>query len=349
MTHPRLQPFEGKRVLVTGHTGFKGSWLAAWLHRLGADVHGFALPAPERGAFHDLNADTLCSTTIGDVRDPDAVKSAVDSCNPDLVMHLAAQPLVRLSWADRAMTYGTNVMGTVNTLEASLANDSVRGVVCVTTDKVYLNNEEGRPFVEGDRLGGHDPYSASKAAAEIAVAPYHSPQFMGLREVPVVTVRAGNVIGGGDWSADRLVPDIARALEAGENITLRRPNAVRPWQHVLDCVYGYLLVGAEMLEANPLSRAYNLAHDGGAATVIEVTSAVVKYWGASEDRIVVEAEDDAKEAGLLTLDPALAQKELGWAPAWTLDESLEETVRFYRDTTLGGEQLDSHMAITGAR
>jgi CDP-glucose 4,6-dehydratase len=341
-----LQSLSGKRVLVTGHTGFKGAWLAAWLHELGADVHGFALPPSDRGAFHDLGVAGFTTTIDGDVRDPAAVDAAVAAARPDIVLHLAAQPLVRRAWADRRSTYETNVMGTVNVLEASLSTDGVAGVVVVTTDKVYENNEQGRPFVEGDRLGGHDPYSASKAAAEIAAGPYRSSGLMGLHEVPVVSVRAGNVIGGGDWSADRLIPDIARALEAGEKIVLRRPDAVRPWQHVLDCVHGYLLVAASIFEGRPLAPSYNFAHDGGAATVIDVTRSVVDNWGASEDTIVIERELNAAEAGLLTLDPALAHRDLGWTPAWTLHESIAETVRFYRDPTIGPAQIAQHMTAS---
>lgn len=345
----RLQPFRGARIFVTGHTGFKGAWLARWLHELGADVRGFALSAPARGAFDDLGVDRLVDTITGDVRDRSALAKAVADHAPDLVLHLAAQPLVRLSWIDREATFATNVMGTVNALEASLAVPSVQGVVCVTTDKVYENNESGRPFAESDRIGGHDPYSASKAAAELAIVPYRSAELMGLRHVPVVSARAGNVIGGGDWSADRLIPDIARALESGDKVVLRRPDAVRPWQHVLDCVHGYLLIGAAILEGRELSPAYNFAHDGGAATVIDVARTVVEHWEAPADSIVVEREDNNAEAGLLTLDPSLARGELGWEPAWTLAESIAETVRFYRDPSVGAAQLEEHMAITGKR
>lgn len=345
----RLEPFRGKRIFLTGHTGFKGAWLAAWLHELGADVRGYALPAPERGAFNDLGIDRFVESVIDDVRDPKALSAAVVAYEPDLVLHLAAQPLVRLSWVDRDATFATNVMGTVNALEAALAVGSVQGVLCVTTDKVYENNETGEPFKETDRIGGHDPYSASKASAELAIAPYRSAELMGFRHVPVVSGRAGNVIGGGDWSADRLVPDIARALEQGDKVVLRRPDAVRPWQHVLDCVHGYLLIGAAMLEGKPLAPAYNFAHDGGAATVLEVANAVVSHWGAPADSIVVERENNNAEAGLLTLDPSLARKELAWEPAWTLDQSIAETVRFYRDPSVGPAQLEEHMAITGQR
>jgi CDP-glucose 4,6-dehydratase len=349
VTPPRLATLEGRRAFITGHTGFKGAWLATWLHALGAEVHGFALPPPDRGAFHDLGVADIAQTVVGDVRDGDALSEAVAACAPDLVFHLAAQPLVRLSWVDRRSTYSSNVMGTVNALEAGLSCESVAGVVCITTDKVYLNNEEGRPFVEGDRLGGHDPYSASKAAAEIVIEPYRRGALMGLRDIPVVSVRAGNVIGGGDWSEDRLLPDIVRALEAGSKVILRRPDAVRPWQHVLDCVYGYLLVGAAILEGRALAPAYNFAHDDGEATVLDVTRAVVRYWGATEDQIVVERETNAKEAGVLTLDPALARRDLGWAPAWTLDESIRESVRFYLETSVGPAQIAEHMAVSAAR
>ena len=349
MNRAALDTLRGSRALVTGHTGFKGAWLAAWLDLLGAEVHGVALAPPPRGAFVDLEVGAFAHTIEADVRDADAVDRAVAAVRPDVVFHLAAQPLVRASWADRRATFGTNVMGTVNVLEASLAVDSVRGVVCVTTDKVYENNEDGRAFQEGDRLGGHDPYSASKAAAELAIRPYRRSDLMGLNAPPVTSVRAGNVIGGGDWSADRLIPDIVRALEADENITLRRPDAVRPWQHVLDCVHGYLLVAASQLDDRPLSPAYNFAHDGGAATVLEVTRAAVKHWGASEDRVVIERETDAQEAGLLTLDPALAHKELGWRPAWTLDETIAETIRIYRDPSAGRTQIEEHMERTASQ
>lgn len=349
MTAPApLELLNGARVLVTGHTGFKGAWLAAWLHQLGAHVHGFAFDPPARGAFHDLGVAGFVDTTEGDVRDPAAVDAVVAAVQPQLVFHLAAQPLVRHAWADRRSTYATNVMGTVNVLEAALADSACRGVVCVTTDKVYENNEQGRPFVEHDRLGGHDPYSASKAAAEIAIGPYRRAELMGLRDVPVVAVRAGNVIGGGDWSADRLIPDIVRWLEADKPVVLRRPDAVRPWQHVLDCVYGYLLSAASILQGRALSPAYNFAHDGGAATVLQVAQAVVRNWGAADDVIVIEREDTAAEAGLLTLDPALATAELGWRPAWSLEEAIAQTVRFYLDPSIGREQIARHMAATAS-
>ena len=343
-----LDVYAGRRVFLTGHTGFKGAWLAAWLDMLGADVVGFALPPGERGAFVDLGVAGRISSLTGDVTDAEGVGTAMRGASADLVFHLAAQPLVRTSWADRRTTFATNVMGTLNVLEAALAAPSVAGIVCVTTDKVYENDEAQHAFREGDRLGGHDPYSASKAAAELAIRPYRSAALMGLRQVPIVSARAGNVIGGGDWSADRLVPDIARALELGEPIVLRRPDAVRPWQHVLDCLHGYLLIGAAMLRGTPLAPAYNFAHGGPTATVLEVAEAVVSEWGAPPDRIVIRREADGAEAGPLILDASLAQHELGWRPAWSLPESIRETVRCYRDPSIGRSQIADHMQTAGA-
>jgi CDP-glucose 4,6-dehydratase len=323
--------------------------LAAWLHILGADVHGFAFAPPPRGAFADLAVAGCVHSVEGDVRDPDAITVAVARAEPDIVFHLAAQPLVGAAWADRRTTYATNVMGTVNVLEASLAAPTVRGVVVATTDKVYANANAGRPFGEADRLGGDDPYSASKAAAEIVLAPYRRGDLMGLRGVPVTTVRAGNVIGGGDWSPDRLIPDIVRALEAGDAVALRRPDAVRPWQHVLDCLYGYLLVAAAQMEARPLAPAYNFAHDGGNATVLDVARAAVRAWGAADDRITVERATDDREANLLTLDARLARTDLGWAPVWSLEESIAATIRAYRDPAAGRAQIEEHMERAAAK
>jgi CDP-glucose 4,6-dehydratase len=339
----------GRRAFVTGVTGFKGAWLACWLHLLGVEVHGLGLAPPARGAFHDLDVAAFASTTTADIRDADTVAIAIGAAQADLVFHLAAQPLVRAGWNDRRTTFETNIIGTVNVLEAALATATVEGVVLVTTDKVYENREEQRPFVETDRLGGHDPYSASKAAAELVIEPYRRSELMGLHAARVVSARAGNVIGGGDWSADRLVPDIVRALTAGQPITLRRPDAVRPWQHVLDCVWGYLLIGAAMLEGRPLAPSYNFAHEQGAATVLDVTKAVLRHWGAPDGSVVIEREDDEKEAGFLQLDPARAQRDLGWGPAWSLERSIEETVRFYKNPSVGRSQIEDHMATVDSQ
>jgi CDP-glucose 4,6-dehydratase len=341
---PQLDQLRGKRVFVTGHTGFKGAWLSTWLNMLGAEVFGLALPPPARGAFHDFGVDKFARSTIGDVRDADAVRAAVDASQPDLVFHLAAQPLVRRAWADPQTTFAVNVMGTVNVVHAALSAPPVRGVVVVTSDKVYENDESGRRFVESDRLGGHDPYSASKAAAELALVPYRDSAVMGLSGAPVVSVRAGNVIGGGDWSVDRLIPDIIRALETGEKIVLRRPDAVRPWQHVLDCVRGYLLVGAATLEARELAPAYNFASDDKPAKVHDVARMVVDAWGASRDVVIIEHDDSVSEAHTLRLDAGLARRHLGWAPALSLREAVQQTVDYYRRPTIGCDQIAASFA-----
>ncbi len=347
---PGLDGLRGNRVLVTGHTGFKGAWLSAALGLLGADVAGAALAPPALGAFHDLGlADEVDHHEV-DIRDAAAVARVLDATRPRLVYHLAAQPLVRASWADPLTTFATNVVGTANVVDAALRCPDVEAVVVVTTDKVYENHGEGRPFVEDDRLGGHDPYSASKAAAELVLRPFRSAEHLGLAPRPVVSVRAGNVIGGGDWSDDRLVPDIVRACQAGTDVVLRRPDATRPWQHVLDCVSGYLMIGARALAGAVPSEAYNLAHAGGTRTVFELATAILDAWPDTATQVRVEREDDDAEAALLELDPARARDELGWHPAWDLDEAIVETVRYYRGaedlSRLGRDQIERYLAAT---
>ncbi|WP_436793934.1 CDP-glucose 4,6-dehydratase [Actinospongicola halichondriae] len=349
---PRIDPaaqFAGRKVLLTGHTGFKGSWLATWLDLLGADVAGYSDEVPKQGAFHDLGVDEFVESHFGDVGDVEALGRTVDAVQPDVVFHLAAQPLVRASWRDRISTFATNVMGTVHAVETALACPSVQAIVVITTDKVYENDNLGRSFREGDPLGGHDPYSASKAAAEIVLSPYRDASHMGLDPRPLVSVRAGNVIGGGDWSDDRLVPDIVRALAAGEQVTLRRPDAVRPWQHVLDCLSGYLLVSAAMLDGRPVADSYNFAHSAGEKSVLDVARRAAASWGAPDDAIVIDRDDSTAEATLLQLDATLAMDDLGWGPRWSVDQAIDETIRFYRSdemAALGRRQIEEHTAAS---
>lgn len=355
MRAPSLLPAEslrGRTVLITGHTGFKGSWLATWLDVLGARVVGLSNEVPERGAFHDLGLESFVENEYADVCDPAAVSAVVASVGPDVVFHLAAQPLVRASWKDRISTFETNVMGTVHTVEAALASPAVRAIVVVTTDKVYENRNQGRSFVETDRLGGHDPYSASKAAAEVALSPYRDAAHMGFEPRPIVAVRAGNVIGGGDWSQDRLLPDIMRALDRDEAVTLRRPDAVRPWQHVLDCLWGYLLVSTAMLDGHPVADAYNFAHSTGERSVLDVTRRAVEMWGASPEAIVIDRDDSTSEAMLLQLDAGLAAKDLGWAPKWTVERAVDEAIRFYQaadPAAFGRDQIAVHTRSAALR
>lgn len=340
---------EGRRVLVTGHTGFKGAWLALWLDELGATVVGISDDSPPSGAFEALGVDDFVAGHTLDIRDRTAVSNVVTDAAPDLVFHLAAQPIVRASWVDPVATFETNVLGTVHVVEAALRTSSVRSTIVVTTDKVYENANDGRMFVEDDPLGGHDPYSASKAAAELALVPYRDPVHMGLEPHPIVSARAGNVIGGGDWAADRLLPDIVRALQSGGEVVLRRPDAVRPWQHVLDCLWGYLLLASATMDGAEVAHSYNFAHSSGRRSVLEVASLTADAWGAPRSAIRVERDESTAEAELLQLDATRAREQLGWSPKWTVEQAIAESVRFYRSddaATTGREQLAEHMAAT---
>ena len=323
--------YQGKRVLVTGHTGFKGSWLCAWLHRLGADLCGLAL-APDQTPDHFSLLDTPMRSELCDIRDPEGVKRVLQSFRPELVFHLAAQPLVRVSYRHPRETFETNVMGTVNLLEACRQTPSVRAIVAVTTDKCYANPETGRPFTETDPLGGFDPYSASKGAAEIAAASYRS-AFFGAEDSPALaTARAGNVIGGGDWAADRLIPDLVRAASAGRPAEIRFPNAVRPWQHVLEALSGYLALGAKLFEDRQrFASAWNFGPvEAGSFTVEQVVAMAQSEW----DKVRYEKDetpDQPHEAGRLLLDCTKARKLLRWRPVWNTETAVRRTVRWYRD------------------
>jgi CDP-glucose 4,6-dehydratase len=321
----------GKRVLLTGHTGFKGSWLALWLQTLGARVTGVALPPPTQPSlFEQAGVGTDIASHIQDIRAAEPLARLVAQAQPEVVFHLAAQPLVRASYREPVETFATNVQGTVHLLEAVRQVDSVRVVQVITTDKVYENREWPWPYRETDRLGGHDPYSASKAAAELAVLGYRN-AFLEARGVSVASVRAGNVIGGGDWAEDRLLPDCVRAFADGRPVTLRRPGAVRPWQHVLEPLSGYLrLAQRQWEEPAAFAGAWNFGPDAsGEATVGEVAHLAASAWGGAE---VVEAPDaDAPhEAGRLTLDASLARFRLGWQPRWNVDQAVAATLSWYR-------------------
>jgi CDP-glucose 4,6-dehydratase len=307
-----------------------------WLHALGASVHGYALNPPTNPSLFDAAhvATMLTSDTRGDLADRERLESLVRAVEPEVVFHLAAQPLVRESYRAPITTFSTNVMGTAHLLEAARGVQSVRSVVVVTTDKVYENSERELPYSENDRLGGRDPYSASKAAAELVAASYRASFFSNQEIAPrVATARAGNVIGGGDWATDRLVPDCIRAFANNTPLRLRRPDSVRPWQHVLEPVAGYLML-AQQLETADGARyasAWNFGPDAsGDRTVGEIAALVARAWSGGAHVICESSSADLHEAGVLRLDSSRARTALGWGPRWTLEDALERTVSWYR-------------------
>lgn len=329
--------FAGKRVLLTGHTGFKGSWLALWLRHLGAEVTGFALAPDYDGShFELLGLDRDIRHVLGDIRDLDALARVVDDTRPEVVFHLAAQALVRRSYDDPKTTFDTNVGGSVNLLEALRHCDSVRALVFITSDKAYLNKEWPWGYRENDELGGHDPYSASKAAAEMAFMAYRHSFLERRADLGVASTRAGNVIGGGDWAQDRIIPDCMRALRDGQPIRLRNPLATRPWQHVLDPLHGYLRLGAALLDdPRRFTGAWNFGPElDKGLTVRQVAERAVAGWGGGE--IVEEAEADAPfEHRLLQLSIDKAKLDLGWRPKWSSERAINETVDWYKRVTGG--------------
>ena len=321
--------WRGKRVLLTGHTGFKGAWLALWLHRLGADVTGLALAASEPSLSASVGIDPLVTSRIVDLRDAAAVACVVRHAKPQIVLHLAAQALVRASYHDPLATFATNTMGTAHLLDALRGAADVRAAVVVTTDKVYLNREQPVAYREDDPLGGHDPYSASKAAAEIVAASYRS-AFLEAQGVAVATARAGNVIGGGDWSEDRLIPDAVRAWSSGAVLDVRRPDAIRPWQHVLEPLAGYLRLAESIWVEPRLAGAYNFGPVlDETASVGDVLTLARAAYGTGEWRSLARASDP-HEAGQLALDSARATSSLGFAPRWDLPEAVRRTMLWYR-------------------
>jgi CDP-glucose 4,6-dehydratase len=329
-----------RRVLVTGHTGFKGAWLSLWLQALGARVTGLAPGPPTRPSLYELAGvgAKMSDECALDVRDAGGVLEALREASPEIVLHLAAQPMVRRSLRDPAMTYAVNVMGTVNVLEAvRQAGGEARAVVVVTSDKCYENSgEASRLFVEGDPLGGADPYSSSKACAELVTAAYRSSFFASEEDasragtqIRIASARAGNVIGGGDWGEDRLVGDIVRAVGAGEPVRVRNPGAVRPWQHVLNPLSGYLLLAQELWRGDEAARAWNFGpRAGDARTVGWIVERLGALWGGA---LTWELDEGANppEAGHLALDSGNAERGLRWRPGWDLEEALERVVEWH--------------------
>nr|WP_281062585.1 CDP-glucose 4,6-dehydratase [Labrys okinawensis] len=327
--------WRGRKVFLTGHTGFKGSWMALWLHRLGAEVTGFALPpAADQPLFAAAGVDGSVRSILGDLRDAEAVRRAVEATQPEIVLHLAAQALVRRSLADPLETFGTNVMGTVHLLEALRSLPALACILAVTSDKVYLNEETGEAFHEDDKLGGKDPYSASKAAAEIVTYSYARSYFDKAR-VPAATARGGNVIGGGDHSADRLVPDIVRAVRGGKPLELRHPEAVRPWQHVLDCVNGYLVYAERLATVADTPRALNFGPDPSRPLPVSaVADAIFQALGRKPDWLHKPVPGSI-EMKALTVDSERARSLLGWQDRLAGPASLEWTAQWYAAEAAG--------------
>jgi CDP-glucose 4,6-dehydratase len=318
----------GRRVLITGHTGFKGSWLCYWLRLLGAEVSGFALPPEQNPALFDaLKLQDQVHSIMADISDLAAIKEALAEAQPEVVFHMAAQSLVKPSYDSPVETYQTNVMGTVNLLESVRQHSSVKALVVVTSDKCYENLERLEPYTEQDRLGGHDPYSNSKACAELVTASYRA-SFFENSATAVASARAGNVIGGGDWSAHRLVPDIVRAWQTGNPLSVRNPDAVRPWQHVLEPLSGYLLLAQKLVEQGKrYARAWNFGPDMQAMQPVRcLVETAKRYYPGFE---WVTQPHPQHEAQLLTLDCSQAQQELDWLPVWTLESALEKTLAWY--------------------
>jgi CDP-glucose 4,6-dehydratase len=338
----------GRSVLVTGHTGFKGAWLSLWLTSLGARVSGLALEAGKPSFFEATGLDGAMSGTLGDIRDQAVVNRAFRDAGPEVVFHMAAQSLVRASYRDPVGTYATNVMGTLHVLEAARGAGGVRALIVVTSDKCYENREWAWGYRERDRLGGHDPYSSSKACAEIATSAYRRSYLeAGAGTGPAVaTVRAGNVIGGGDWAEDRLVPDLVRAITAGRKPVLRNPAAVRPWQHVLDPLGGYVTLAERLLDSpSPqLCDAWNFGpREDSARPVDWMTERFLRAWGTAQDWIH-DASAQPHEAQQLRLDTAKARQLLGWEPAIELEQAIDDTAHWYRGHAAGAGGRDLALA-----
>ena len=345
--------FKGQRVLITGDTGFKGSWLALWLKMLGAEITGLSLPPQqEQDHYNVLGLKSKLRHIDGDIRNFDTVRSVFQEAKPMMVFHLAAQPLVRHSYKDPKLTYDTNIGGSVNILEAVRLTDSIHSVVYITSDKCYKNKEWVWGYRENDELGGFDPYSSSKAAAEIVFSSYMDSFFKDRPDFGAASVRAGNVLGGGDWSTDRIVPDCIRALMAGEAIVVRNPAATRPWQHVLEPLYGYLLLAAQLLK-NPkkYSGTWNFGPSAENIKPVEVLARkIVECWGSGKIILAEKQTAGLHEANLLHLCCDKAKQKLNWSPIWNFDRTISETVNWYKhqasfqsEEPLSHSQLNSYM------
>lgn len=341
-----MKSWLGRRVFLTGHTGFKGSWLALLLSNLGAQIRGYALdPCTEPNMFSLASVRIVVDDIRGDIRDYAKLEASMTEFAPEVVFHLAAQPIVRRSYADPLGTYATNVMGTVHVLEAVRKTPSVRAVVCVTTDKCYQNQEWVWPYRETDPLGGYDPYASSKACAEIVSAAFRSsffpPERLHEHQVALATARAGNVIGGGDWSEDRLIPDLVRGFSSGQPVLIRCPNATRPWQHVLESLHGYMMLAQELLAQHArCASSYNFGpSDDDIWPVERIATKLAEMWGNGASWIH-DSVPSVHESNILRLDASKARVELGWKPRLGIQTALEWTIGWYRAWNRGDNMAE---------
>jgi CDP-glucose 4,6-dehydratase len=338
MQAPNKKFWKNKRVLITGNTGFKGSWLSIWLDLLGAEISGISLPAITKpNLFTEAKISNLMHTDFIDIRDNSKILSAIESFQPEIVFHLAAQALVRESYRDPLYTFSTNIIGTANILDTFRKVSSIKTFVIITTDKVYENLEKGVPFLEGDRLGGIDPYSSSKAASEIVINSYRSSYASDKDNISIASARAGNVIGGGDWSQDRLIPDAMKAWNLDQEILIRSPSSTRPWQHVIEPLFGYLILAEKLYDCKELEGAYNFGpNPDEVALVKDVITKAHKFFGKGS--IAWRDERDGPyESKWLSLNVDKAKESIGIKQKWKLDASIEKTINWYREYYSGSD------------
>ena len=338
----------GKHIFLTGHTGFKGSWLSLWLQSLGAEVTGYALEPPTSPSLFEIaNVGKGMHSVIGDIRDLDSLKKTMKEANPDILIHMAAQPLVRYSYINPVETYATNIMGTVHVLEAARENKNIKAILNVTSDKCYDNKEVNRGYKEHEPMGGFDPYSNSKGCAELVTSAYRN-SFFNIAKyeehgVALATARAGNVIGGGDWAEDRLIPDFMRAIQAKQKVSIRNPHAIRPWQHVLEPLYGYMMLCQKLYEeGSHFSESFNFGPDEKDAKNVEwIAGHLVKTWGEGAAYEIASNASSLHEAHFLKLDCTKAHQKLGWQPKWNINIALDKICEWNKALT-NGENMYLH-------
>jgi CDP-glucose 4,6-dehydratase len=338
--------WKSKKVFITGHTGFKGSWMSLWLQEMGAVVKGFALePNTIPNLFTQANVGSNMDSEIGDITDLNQITESMKSFNPEILIHMAAQPLVRLSYQEPALTYATNVMGTVNVLEAARKCSNLKAIISVTTDKCYENREWPWGYRENEPMGGHDPYSSSKGCAELVTSAYKKSFFNDENSAFLASARAGNVIGGGDWSADRLIPDILRAFEKNEPVIIRNPLSTRPWQHVLEPISGYLVLAQHLfVEGSNFAEAWNFGpKDEDCKPVSWILDRMVSNWGHGASW-VLDKSNNPHEAGFLKLDCSKAAMRLNWYPKWNLEHTLENIIHWHQNY-LGQKNIQEHCLL----